>query len=51
MDEDVFLDYLKGVLEEDSTSEEKLDTIENILQGATVLTSYIVKLWSSECVS
>ena len=44
MDEDVFLDYLKGVLEEDSTSEEKLDTIENILQGATVLTSYIVKL-------
>lgn len=43
LDEDVFLDYLKGVLEEDSTSEEKLDTIENILQGATVLVSNIVR--------
>lgn len=36
LDEDVFLDYIKGVLEEDSTSEEKTETIENILQGATV---------------
>ena len=38
LDEDVFLDYLKGVLEEDSTSEEKVETIDNILQGATVRT-------------
>ena len=36
LDEDVFVDYLKGVLEEDSTSEEKVETIDNILQGATV---------------
>ena len=37
LDDDVFLDYLKGVLDEDSSSEEKAETIENILQGATVI--------------
>lgn len=36
LDEDVFLDYLKGVLEEETSPEEKIETIENILQGATV---------------
>ena len=43
LDEDVFLDYLKGVLEEESSLEEKVETIENILQGATVL-AYCVTL-------
>ncbi|XP_065063672.1 coiled-coil domain-containing protein 43-like [Rhopilema esculentum] len=35
LDEDIFLDYLKGVLEEDVSAEEKEETISNILQGAT----------------
>ena len=54
LDEDVFLDYLKGVLEEDSTSEEKVETIDNILQGATVSTlstpwTYILSTSVSIC--
>ena len=36
LDEDVFLDYLKGVLEEDVPEDEKEETIQGILEGATV---------------
>ena len=36
LDEDIFLEYLKGVLEEDSSAEEKVGTISGILEGATV---------------
>eukprot|EP00112_Aurelia_sp_Birch-Aquarium-sp1_P016263 Seg3671.1 transcript_id=Seg3671.1/GoldUCD/mRNA.D3Y31 product="Coiled-coil domain-containing protein 43" protein_id=Seg3671.1/GoldUCD/D3Y31 len=35
LDEDIFLEYLKGVLEEDSPAEEKVETISGILEGAT----------------
>ena len=36
LDEEIFLEYLKGVLEEDSSAEEKVETISGILEGATV---------------
>ncbi len=40
LDEDVFLDYIKGVLEEDVPEEEKSDTISNILEGAIVSVAF-----------
>ena len=49
LDEDIFLDYLKGVLEEDVSAEEKEETISNILQGATVryISSVIMPIYKS----
>eukprot|EP00794_Sanderia_malayensis_P011894 gene11894-13127_t len=34
LDVEIFIDYIKGVLEEDVSEEEKTDTISNILEGA-----------------